>query len=87
MSGDGGLEDVTTEHLRRVLKMVLNDLFQAQDAWEAVMTAESQGQIDKKDPENQRFREWLHLDEYVLEEFSEFLKTCIYEDVVKLDFH
>lgn len=85
ISGDGGSEEVTVDHLRRVLKKVLADLYCVQDGLEESMNPESKAE-ESKDPATLHCLRYIACEAYVLEEFSEFLKTCIAEDVVRLDF-
>jgi hypothetical protein len=76
ISGDGKSEDVTADQLRRALRKTLEELYRVQDKLEKFEDTSGESEIS----------EWLQVEAETLEEFSEFLKTCIAEGVVKVQF-
>ena len=90
ISGDGKDEHVTADQLRRILKKVNQDLFRLEDELEE--HREEHGDHRKLaydapvDPKVRSDQDWLRIQAETLDEFSEFLKACIVEDVDKVRF-
>ena len=90
ISGDGKSQDVEVDQLRRVLRKVNSDLFRVQDSLERHLEEYGDywelGYGAVADARVMRDQDWLSMETETLEELSEFLKTCIAEDVVKIEF-
>jgi len=90
ISGDGKSEEVTADQLRRVLRKVNQDLFNAQDTLEKHLEEHGDywdlGYDAEVDPRVRSEQDALDMVTSTLEEFSEFLKTCIAEDVERIEF-
>ena len=87
ISGDGKSDDVTVDQLRQVLKKVNADLFRAQDKLKHYEGFAEMEYEDVQDTKAYCDFQLLETLAETLDQFSEFIKTCIAEDVVRVTFH